>query len=327
MPAAIETDFRQELLNRRGQLDRAQEIAPAIDLTALLGEVDAALARIARGTYGRCEVCHEDIGAVQLGRDPLARSCEEHPAPFEGERLRRDLEAARHVQLELLPARGLRVAGWQYQYQYEAAGDVGGDFCDVIQRPERDETVVLVGDVSGKGIAASLFMSSLLATFRSLAKLDLEPADLLARASDQFMSATRGAAYATIAAAVLRPRGAADLYSAGHWPPLVTRNRSTTPATVVPGLPVGLFGGTQYAPTRVQLESGDLLTFFTDGVIDAENRAGDDYSRNRLVRIVNGSASQSLDHILERSMDDVRSFRNGEPQTDDMLMFALRAEY
>ncbi len=268
---------RDVLLERRQQLVHADQIKPQPDIRALVADIDAALQRFARGTYGVCDVCSDQIEAERLEADPLALSCQEHPSPRELARIERDLTLARHVQRALLPKPGGAVQGWNYQYLYRPAGDVGGDFVDVLPNARTGETLVLVGDVSGKGVAASMLMSSLLATVRSLSSVGLPAADLLSRVNALFHDTTAPSAYATLAAALLRPDGHADLYSAGHWPPILRRARTLEPITLDSGLPIGLFPDSQYTPTRVRLTPDDTLVFYTDGAIDADqNNGGDD---------------------------------------------------
>jgi sigma-B regulation protein RsbU (phosphoserine phosphatase) len=327
MTTATEIDFRSELLERREQLRHAQAQVPRALLHDLVADVDAALERVEHGTFGVCDVCHDYIGTAHLTRDPLARSCAEHPSAIETSRLQRDLALARDVQLGLLPKPQQPIDGWQFRYRYEAAGEVGGDFCDVIGIPSRQETLVLVGDVSGKGIAASMLMSGLVGAFRSLSSLELPTAELLTRVSRLFQDSAPRASYATLAAASLLPGGAIDLYNAGHWPPLLRRGRDIEPVVAHAGLPLGLFGPSAYAPTRIELKPDDTLLFYTDGAIDALNVDGEEYSARRLARAlarVDG-APLELDALVEHVFTDVRRFQAGRQPEDDLILFAVRS--
>jgi sigma-B regulation protein RsbU (phosphoserine phosphatase) len=315
---------RAELAGRRQHVVRAGQLS-ATDVQDLLDDIDAALSRLEDGTYGVCEVCRESVGAEHLERDPVARCCEEHPTPAEQARIRRDLALARDVQLRLLPQPGRTLNGWQYRYRYEAAAEVGGDFCDAIAIPSRNETLVLVGDVSGKGVAASMLMSTLLATFRSLASLALPTSELLVRVNTLFHDTSAPSSYATLAAASLLSNGAVDLYSAGHWPPILRRGGRIDALHVEPGLPLGLFAESHYRPTRVQLNPGDTLLFYTDGAVDAENRDGEDYSLRRLGRALVAAETDGLDALIERCLTDVRGFQDRRRVDDDLLLFAVRA--
>jgi phosphoserine phosphatase RsbU/P len=117
------------------------------------------------------------------------------------------------------------------------------------------------------------------------------------------------------------------LYSAGHWPPLLRHGTAAESVPLTSGLPLGLFPTSTYAPTRVELSPDDTLLFYTDGAIDAENRGGEDYSRPRLARALAVASPEPLESIVDLCLEDVRSFQNGQPPTDDLLLFALRAAH
>lgn len=318
-------DFSRELLDRRRNLLQARRTAGCADLDPLVADVDAALARIEEGTYRTCTVCHEDIGTAHLSADPLARCCAEHPTAAETARIMRDLALARRVQLGLLPPPNHAIDGWRLGARYEAATEVGGDFYDVIPVPSRRETLVVVGDVSGKGMAASLMMASLVATFRSLSSVGLPAGELLGRVNDLFHGSTQASSYATLAALSLGPDGQVDLYSAGHWPPLLRRARGAAPVAMESGLPLGLFPGSEYRPTRLTVSPSDTLLVYTDGAIDAEDARGIDYGPERLVRALESADGDSLDALVAACLHDVRQFQDVGRPKDDLLMVAVRA--
>ncbi len=325
MTLLTDEHFRAELVARRRRLER---VPPTIDpgkISALLAGIDEALDRLDCGTFHRCTVCDEDIQLDRFVADPLARCCWEHQTPDEASRLERDLALARSIQLGLLPAPGRSIDGWQFSYRYEAAGDVGGDFCDVIPLASEGTALVLVGDVSGKGIAAALLMASLLATFRSLSGLGLPAGELLTRANDLFHASTPPGTFATLSAATLQPDGIVDVYSAGHWPPLVRTGRSAMPAMVEPGLPLGAFTGSRYEPTRLELTPGKTLLFYTDGAVEAEDAIGRDYGAPRLAEVLAGACTDELEALVARCVRDVRRFQDGRRAADDLLLFGLQA--
>ena len=319
-----DTYFQAALLERRDLLLRAGRSHSRPEITRLLAEVDAALARLDQGAYGICVRCHEHIDTDQLVNDPLAQYCREHPAAAEEDRLKRDLALAREVQRGLLPKPGGAIPGWSYGYRYEPAAEVGGDFFDVIPRG-RDETLILVGDVSGKGVAASMLMSHLVAVFRTLAPLPIPTADLLARVNDLFRNSAASTSYATLAAASLHADRSVDLYSAGHWTPLVRHGRRTRRTEIAPGLPIGLFAESRYEPTRLSLAADDMLLFFTDGAIDAENDEGQDYSVDRLASALDVNDAPDVGGLINVVFDDVKRFQNGRPATDDLLLLGVKA--
>jgi serine phosphatase RsbU (regulator of sigma subunit) len=152
----------------------------------------------------------------------------------------------------------------------------------------------------------------------------LPPAELLSRVNALFHDATAPSAYATLAAALLRPDGDTDLYSAGHWPPILRRARAIEPLELDAGLPLGLFPDSRYAPTRVRLAPDDTLLFYTDGAIDEDQNNGEDASRRRMGLALTGTPNTGLGPLLAHCLADVTSARNGRPATDDLLLMALQ---
>lgn len=319
------TYFRDQLLDRRQRLVSLHAAAANDELAALVQDIDTALERLSTGCYGICDVCCDHIETDRLVHDPLTRVCSDHLGTAERQRLDRDLALAREVQMRLLPQRGLAVDGWSYDFRYVAAGHVGGDYVDIIPLPSRQQTLLLVGDVAGKGVAASLLMTSLHATFRSLVPLGLPMSQLLARVNDLFRDSAPAASYATLAAAVFGPGTQVELYNAGHLPPLLQRRGWTAPIAIDGGLPLGMFPGSTYLPAQLELEPEDTLLFYTDGVVEAEAPTGEDFTIGRLAHAVASSPSASLAALLDRCVESVRQFVLDREQADDLTVVALRA--
>jgi sigma-B regulation protein RsbU (phosphoserine phosphatase) len=164
--------FRTELeLRRERLLAAAQANAADGTLRNLLASVDAALSRLKQGTFGICEECRDTIEVDRLVCNPLIRFCLDHLSSEEQRALEKDLVLAAGIQKALLPPQDWVVDGWQARYHYQPANLVSGDYCDLIEHD--DGFLFLLGDVSGKGVAASMLMSHLHATFRSLAGQNL----------------------------------------------------------------------------------------------------------------------------------------------------------
>jgi len=318
--------FRAQLEARRRHLlhATADSSHTRAHLRWLLAEVDATLARLRDGTFGICDICLEPIEVDRLVQDPLVRSCGDHPVTSpEPDRLARDLALARAIQRRLLPPPQPAIDGWTFYYRYAAAGDVGGDYVDVIERPGGGETLVLLGDVAGKGFAASMLVSHLHAMFRSLVPHCRDAGELLARANDLFSASTAGAAYATVLVAALGADHSIALYSAGHWPPFVRRGRTVEAVSLDGGLPLGMFSSSQYTPTRVSLDADETLLFFTDGASEARDSAGLEFGRDRLATVMASAPSARPVDIVEACFDALRRFGDGRPAHDDLTLASL----
>ncbi len=161
-----------------------------------MASVDDALARMENGTFGICEQCHDTIEADRLLCDPLVRFCLDHLSNDEQRALEKDLALAAGIQKALLPSQDWAVDGWRACYHYQPANIVSGDYCDLIET--QDGFLFLVGDVSGKGVAASMLMSHLHATFRSLAGQNLPLQNMVEHANRLFAESTAAGQFATM---------------------------------------------------------------------------------------------------------------------------------
>ncbi|MGD8377936.1 MAG: SpoIIE family protein phosphatase, partial [Acidobacteriota bacterium] len=272
-----EGPWRHQLEERRRRLVARPELRERRDVRRLLREVDAALARIDRGAFGACGGCHERIETDRLLADPLTGVCLDCLTREQAAALERDLELAASIQDGLLPPADLRAAGWRIAYRYRPLGTVSGDYCDVLTPADPGEPLhFLLGDVAGKGVAASLLMASLHAIFRSLAPTGLPLHALVERANRLFCESTLTSSYATVVAGRLFPSGTLEVVNAGHPAPLIAGAEGSleVPAT---GLPLGLFCEATFESIRLDLGAGDLLLLYTDGVSEARNGAREAY--------------------------------------------------
>jgi sigma-B regulation protein RsbU (phosphoserine phosphatase) len=326
MPALADSTVRQHLLARRGQLVTVMQPGIERPVVELLQEVDAALERVDTGTFGWCDVCHEPIEADTLLRDPLVRVCLECLTPHERQRLERDLEAAAQIQAGLLPPREQTQNGWHIAYHYQPMGPVSGDYCDVIRpaRPEGDLHVVF-GDVAGKGVAASMLMTHLHATFRALAALDLPLAELVGRANRLFSESTLANMYATLVVGRFGSSGEVEMANLAHCSPLVLAGSEISSVSAT-GHPLGLFRSTTTETRRFQLTAGDRLFLYTDGLSEGENERGEAYGEDRIKALVAGSAAAPPANALQTCLSDWRAFTGGANRDDLTAMVISRVE-
>jgi phosphoserine phosphatase RsbU/P len=315
-------ELRPKIIERRVRLQAAASSVSAEYVNDLLAEVDAALERIDNGAYGLCEKCHDTIEQDRLASNPLVRFCLDH---LSGEELRaheKDLELANQIQVKLLPARDIATREWETHYRYEPAGVVSGDYCEVVEGGGKP-LFFAVGDVAGKGVAASLLMTHLSAIFRSLLSLDLPLTEVMSRANRLFCESTPAAHYATLVAGRATEKGV-DLSNAGHCRPLLFRRDGTTDRIDATGLPLGLFCSGRYGIRHIPLEPGDRLVLYTDGITEAQDPEGNDYQEERLVRTLQGHAELDVTAMADGVLRDVACFRGARPQQDDITLLVVR---
>jgi len=324
MGTVADTIFRGQLLDRRQKLGAALAEFKDQHLIHLLHEVDAALERMDQGSYGLCEVCREPIETERLMADPLVCACLDHLSSDELRALERDLDLASRIQRTLLPKQHLRFDGWEVCYHYEPASLVSGDYCDVVQ-PENGggDFFFFLGDVSGKGVAASMLMAHLHAIFRSLLAVGLPVNQLVEQANRIFCESTMSAQYATVVCGRAGRAGEIEISNAGHCPPLLVRGGEVTSLEAT-GLPIGLFCNGPYSVKKVQLAPGDNLLLYTDGLSEAQNRFKAEYGAGRLTRLLGDRHTHPPQALINACLEDLAVFRSGAPKTDDLTIMVIR---
>jgi sigma-B regulation protein RsbU (phosphoserine phosphatase) len=320
--ATLETGFLQsQLQERKHRLEVAIVSAPRnSDLVSLLREVDAALDRMVDGIYGLCLECHESVEKDRLLADPLVRYCLDHLTQSERAALQRDLDLASQVQRNLLPQNGLRVGGWETSYHFAPVGAVSGDYCDLISFD--GQLLFLLGDVSGKGVAASMMMTQLHALFRSLTGMCLPLGQIVTHVNRILCESALAGQYATLVCGLAKPTGEVEIHNAGHCPAIVVA-RGGVSRIESTGLPLGMFLQTESSATCVQLESGDTLFLYTDGLSEARNEC-DEYGVDRVMTLVRQQAARQPAELIAACVDDLRAFVNGGQSLDDMTVLAVR---
>ena len=271
---------------------------------------------------GLCETCHDPIEADRLERNPLVRFCLDHLTEQELRAHEEDLELATQIQAKLLPARDVTTKDWETHYRYEPAGVVGGDYCEIVSSSDGMSLFFALGDVAGKGVAASLLMTHLSAIFRSLLSLDLPLTEVMLRANRLFCESTPTTHYATLVAGHATGNRV-DVCNAGHCRPLLMRHDGTERIDAT-GLPLGLFCDGQYAVRHIQLDRGDNLVVYSDGITEAEDLEGNAYDEERLIRSLRGHAERDAVSMADGVLRDVSRFRDTRPRQDDMTLLILR---
>jgi phosphoserine phosphatase RsbU/P len=320
--ATLEITFLQsQLQERRRRLEQAIALTPQSGgLAGLLREVDSALERMDQGRYGLCEECHEPVEQDRLMADPLVRYCLDHLTQPQRAALQRDLDLAAEVQRNLLPQPNLRVSGWETSYHYAPVGPVSGDYCDLI--PSDGQLFFVLGDVSGKGVAASMLMTQLHALFRTLTGLGLPLRQIVNQANRVFCESALAGHYATLVCGQAKAAGEVEIHNAGHWPAIVV-GRGGVLRVESTGLPLGMFHNSEFSATRVQLEPGDTLFLYTDGLSEARH-ADDEYGVERVLTLVRQQAGRQPAELITACLDDLRVFTEGQRGLDDLSLLAIR---
>jgi sigma-B regulation protein RsbU (phosphoserine phosphatase) len=267
----------------------------------------------------------DEIGKLASAFNRMAEDVERHQrAAVEQERIRRELGLGRQIQTEMLPHAPLRLGLTEIKGVSIPAREVGGDFFNYFE-VEGGRVALLVGDVSGKGVGAALLMANIQASLRTRLALG-QDLSAIADAIDRDIEANSpGPVYSTLFVAILDPATRRLCYvNAGHHPQYVLRRGRPLERMESTGLPVGLLAGRGYREREVQLESGDLLFFYTDGFVEAENATGDMFGAERLEALVTHTIAGTTDEVLEQVESAVKLFRGAVEPGDDGTMMAVK---
>ncbi|MFO7654727.1 MAG: SpoIIE family protein phosphatase [Candidatus Krumholzibacteriia bacterium] len=212
-------------------------------------------------------------------------------ASLDRARLDEELNTARDIQRRLLPERLPDPPGYELAADFEPCGAVSGDIYDVVER-EDGRLLLVLGDVTGKGLPAALLASNLQATVRALAARPGSPAELLTAAGRALEQTTAAEVFATLVLAELDPpTGMLRYAGAGHTPPLLRRGDGAVAWLEASGPPLGLLAGATYADAKFALTPGDVLILYTDGITEATDPDGRLLRTAGLARLVQPAAS------------------------------------
>jgi sigma-B regulation protein RsbU (phosphoserine phosphatase) len=322
MDSIFISPIKKQLNERRERILEINKSVPnSTHLFDLLKQVDAALERMDHGSYGICEVCKDPIEHERLLADPLLTVCLDHLSARQQKALELDLSFASKIQRNLLPQNNLCANGWEFSYHYSSAGPVSGDFCNMIKMTDGSMLFVL-GDVSGKGVAASLMMSHLHALINSLLLFGLSVSELVEKVNHLFYESTMNTNYATMVFGKTNSSGEMEICNAGHNPPLLLSNGSVVQINAT-GIPIGLFGETVYNVEKFFLKKEDLLLLYTDGLTEAM-ADGIEYGEERVktLLIKNGSCSAGL--LIETILKNNKEYIGNSLQADDLTIMAIK---
>ncbi len=242
------------------------------------------------------------------------------------ERLLGELKVARRIQSDMLPrpTAGGRDQGFELGATLVPARAVGGDLFDHFRDGSR--VFVLVGDVSGKGIAAALFMARTKTVFEAAAERADDPGVILEQVNRSLCRDNDSGMFVTAAVGVLDlASGELALALAGHDPPvLVPADGTPAPVTAQGGRVLGLIEASDFPVNRLRLAPGDAIVLFTDGVPEAQDPKGSFFGVDRIVTALSGSRHREPAGVTDDLLNAVRAFAGEAPQSDDITILTLR---
>ena len=263
------------------------------------------------------------LGSVAAIRVENARLLEEH---LEQERLERELQLAREIQQRFQPTSPPVVEGYELQGISFPSYQIGGDYYDFIRCPD-GRLIVALGDVSGKGTSAALLMSSLHAAVHAQVAACQSLGDSLRAVNRYLADNTPGNRFVTLFYAELdTSTGVLTFINAGHNPPLIAHAAGTVEQLGPGGVPLGIIPDFEYREGRAQLQPGDVLVAYSDGVTETQNPKGEEFGPARLQNVVQQNIDRTASGIRDKIEAALTAFAQGTPAVDDITLLIVKRE-
>ncbi len=306
-----------------------EHLPPRVDVFVPVVQDRRCLAYVSLGekvyglTYGAEELGHLSLVSTQIGS--AMQSIRLLAESVDRKVLEEELKIARRIQMQMLPGEPPALEGFELYGVTVPSRQVGGDYYDFVVVDGR-WLVVVVADVSGKGIPASLLTATLQATVRSNADAQTNPVGMMHRLNRLLYQNTSASEFATLFYVVVDLQtGRARYANAGHDFPFVLGNGGAHPL-MESGIVLGCIDEFEYHENHFDIPEGGALVVFTDGVTDSESRAGENYGAERLRDVLERHAAETAREMCRRVIEDVRSFGDGENQDDLTLVVLKRRE-
>jgi sigma-B regulation protein RsbU (phosphoserine phosphatase) len=234
-----------------------------------------------------------------------------------------DLKAANDLQALLLPGQAPDVKGLEINVGLRPAREITGDIYDFFEH-DQDHVVIAFGDVSGKGLAAALFVALMIGLLRSLAPRRRSPAELLQALNEKLIERKVESRYVALLLLLWHPHsGELSMANAGALAPMICR-RGEILKVPVAGVPLGLLESREYEETTFQTEPGDTIVLYSDGIPDQINHRSEEYGRSSLAKVVRASCAGSAASITREIFEDVDRFSSGRARFDDQTLLVAK---
>jgi len=242
------------------------------------------------------------------------------------ERLERELQLAMEIQQRFQPTAPPVVAGYEFQGISFPCYEIGGDYYDFIPRAD-GRMVIALGDVSGKGTAAALLMSSLHAAIHAQTGSHDSLVETISAVNKYLAENIPPNRFVTLFYAELDPEsGALSFLNAGHNPPLIVHAAGTVEQLAAGGLPLGIRPNAEYREGRTQLQLGDVLVIYSDGVTEAASPTGEEFGPTRLYEVVQRNVESSAAGIRDRIESALTKFSQGTQAADDITLVIVKRQ-
>ncbi len=288
--------------------------------------IDESLHKIEDGTLGVCEICHGSVDDELLTMDYTATVCLGHYSEQELRQLESELEMSQMVQRALLPQQAPTIPGVNVAAFSRPAQIVGGDYFDFVPFKDGGHGFVMA-DVSGHGVSAGMLMTSLQTAFHTLVPGADSPLDVLERINHLYMHNINFTTFVTIFFGKLDAATGTFTYAnAGHNSAYLLRADGEEVLLHPTGPAIGLMEGFLVRSEEVQLNPGDTLVLYTDGVTEAANSTGAQLGLDGLARVVRDNVAQTAEQIIQSVLRAVSAFTDGIQPVDDTTLVVAKLQ-
>ncbi len=318
----ISPDVRKEPLyiNAREET-RSEMVAPIISNDEVIGVFDLESDEL--NAYS-----NDDLEVLMLLASQVAIIIEKvmlHEQLIEKKRLEGQLEVARQVQLELLPASDPTLEGFDISAYNFPTEEVSGDYYDWV-RIYDDQIGLVVADVSGKGVPAALLMAFLRASLRAATHIGYAPHISMAKVNYLLWESIERNQYVTAFYGILDASNRTLAYTnAGHNPPLLLDSEGNAEFLTRGSIPLGIFRDTRYHEYYLTLAPNELFVLYTDGVTEASNLSGEEFGPERLAQSVKAASHLNAKDLIAAVQKDVIEWTEGLGAMDDITFFVIKA--
>ncbi|HUF25289.1 MAG TPA: SpoIIE family protein phosphatase [Vicinamibacterales bacterium] len=329
----MDLNYTRDTTSGREGLDLITEVRardrhlPIVVMTGW-GSIDTAVEAMRRGARSFVQKPWDDLTLVEVVKREIADGVSSRRADA---RLEREQEEARLIQRALLPTTLPALEGVRIAAMWNPASGFGGDCYDVIRfnaatpgaEDNAERVGITVADVAGKGLPAALLMSNLQAAVRAFASEASTPQQVATSVNRLLCRNIAVGRFVSFCYLVIdRSRGLLTFANAGHNPPLLVRGGGEAARLLSGGMVLGVMPDATYDQLEVAVAPGDRLILYTDGIIEAENAAGEDYGEHRLSRVAAAHSTGTPQHILDAIFEDVSLFAAGRFEDDATLIVA-----
>lgn len=258
------------------------------------------------------------LGAVAIENAML------HSQLLESERLKREMEIAQQIQDRLIPQTLPEVSGYEFSIRYNACTEVGGDYVDVIQLPNH-HIALIIADVSGHGVPASLLVSTLQASLHAYLEAQLPMKELVGRLNSVVYRNSTPETYITFFIAVINTTKKSLSYcNAGHPATLLIRDNDKVVPLNSGGPPLGMFPKWDYEFEKAEIRPRDFLFFYTDGISETMNEEEEEFGEERIFDFLVNFRRLRSDRFLNKLWTELDQFANNKPPDDDRTVLLVR---